>query len=113
MIGIVKREKNWQVIGVENRRREGVVDEMRDRPGEEVGEVSRDERNVRRGRTIRGMASRKVFIEDCKLAAFNGTDKRLTARITQTRIPSTVMGVEIPHDDGISSHVIQERLEIS
>ena len=37
---------------------------MRNRPGEEVGEVSRDERNVRRGRTIRGMTSRKIIIED-------------------------------------------------
>ena len=95
------------MIGVENRRRERVVNEMRNRPREDVGEVSGDERNIRGGRAIGGVASRKILIENREFTALNGPDQRLATGIAQRREPSTIMSVEIAQDDGISSHVIQ------
>ena len=85
---------------------------MRNGPGEESREMRRDERDVGRGRTIGGVASRKVFVKNRKLAAFNSADQRLATGVAQCRKPSTVMGIKITQNNGISGHIVQERLKV-
>ena len=82
VIRIVEREENRQVIGVENCGRERVVDEMRNRPGEEVGEVGGDEGNVGRGWLRVGWeASWEGGVEDGEIGVEKGIGESVAARI--------------------------------
>ena len=57
------------MVGIQRRKGEGVIEDVRDGPGEVRREVRGGEGDVRRGgRTVRGNASGKVEVEDGETA---------------------------------------------
>ena len=84
---------------------------MRNRPGDVVREMRRDQGEIRRGGTIGGNASWKVEIEKCKVTTFDGLDERVTASIIQRRKPTITVGVKVARNDCIASNLIQRRVE--
>ena len=100
------------MVGVEESRIEGVIDQTRNGPREEVGEMGGDEGDVGRGGAVGSVASRRILVEDREIAAFDGADQRFAARITKSRIPPDVMSVEVAQDDGIARQVVEQRIKV-